>query len=91
VCHDVCMRTTLSLEPDVAELLKTRIEEQDLSLKFVVNQALRTGLAAMGHQSPTPFQVEPHAFGMKPGIDPDKLNQLVDDLEVEEFERKNNR
>jgi hypothetical protein len=27
----------------------------------------------------------PHAFGFKPGIDPDKLNQLVDELEAEAF------
>ena len=27
----------------------------------------------------------PHAFGFRPGIDLDKLNQLVDDLEAEEY------
>lgn len=87
------MRTTLTLEPDVVEVLKTRMEEQNLSLKYAVNLALRTGLAAMGHQASVggAFQVEPHPFGLKPGIDPDKLNQLVDDLEAEEFERKNDR
>ena len=30
-----------------------------------------------------PFKVEPHAFRFKPGVDVDRLNQLVDDLEAE--------
>lgn len=29
-----------------------------------------------------------HAFGIKPGIDVDRLNQLVDKLESEETARK---
>jgi hypothetical protein len=29
--------------------------------------------------------VQPHAGGFRPGIDPDKLNQLVDELEVGDF------
>jgi len=35
--------------------------------------------------------VEPHSFQFKPGIDPDKLNQLLDDLEAEEFLKKMSR
>ena len=31
------------------------------------------------------FTVVPHAFGLRPGVDPDRLNQLVDELEVEEL------
>jgi hypothetical protein len=29
--------------------------------------------------------VQPHAGGFRPGIDPGMLNQLVDQLEVEDF------
>jgi hypothetical protein len=29
--------------------------------------------------------VQPHAGGFRPGIDPGKLNQLVDELEVDDF------
>jgi hypothetical protein len=32
--------------------------------------------------------VRPHAFGFKPGIDLDRINQLVDELESEETARK---
>jgi hypothetical protein len=51
-----------------------------------VNQVLRRGLAAQ--QLPaddSPFRVEPHAGGFKPGVDPAKLNQLVDQLDVADF------
>ena len=30
------------------------------------------------------FKVKPHAFGFKPGVDVDRLNQLADELETEE-------
>ncbi|MGO9255232.1 MAG: hypothetical protein ACLQU1_02860 [Bryobacteraceae bacterium] len=83
------MRTTLTLEPDVAQQIRQRIAEKKLSLKRVVNDALRTGLAeARRKEKVPPFKVDPHSFKFKPGIDPDKLNQLVDELEVEDFLRK---
>jgi len=37
------MRTTLTLEPDVALKLKRKMAEQKLTLKDAVNQALRVG------------------------------------------------
>jgi hypothetical protein len=38
--------------------------------------------------SPPRFKVRAHAFGFKPGIDLDRLNQLVDELEAAELSRK---
>jgi hypothetical protein len=40
------MRTTLTLEPDVAALLKRAMRENKSTLKAQVNAALRVGLAA---------------------------------------------
>jgi len=34
------------------------------------------------------FKVKPHAFGFKPGVDVDRLNQLADELEAEEVAGK---
>ena len=42
------MRTTLTLEPDVATMLKKVVASGDRNFKEVVNAALRAGLAAMG-------------------------------------------
>ena len=73
---DIYMRTTLSLEPDVALKIKERMaEEQNESMKDIINRALRIGL---------------HPLGLRPGLDPDKLNQLLDDIEVEERVEKIN-
>jgi len=35
-----------------------------------------------------PFRVEPYDFGFIPGVDLDKMNQLVDELEAIEGSRK---
>ena len=82
------MRTTLTLEPDVALKLKRRMAAKKLTLKAAVNQALRVGLAAEDLPARKPFRVEPHSFGFRPGIDQDKLGQLADQLEDEEIIRK---
>jgi hypothetical protein len=82
------MRTTLTLEPDVAHLLKRRITQKKQSLKRVVNEALRVGLSAAAPAKETPFKVKPHACGLRPGIDIYKLGQLADELEAEETMKK---
>jgi hypothetical protein len=77
------VRTTLTIEPDVARRLKARMAEQKLSLKQAVNEALRAGLAGARPRRHTKFVVEPHSCQFKAGIDLDKLNQLADELEAE--------
>lgn len=82
------MRTTLTLERDVADRLKQEIRQSGKTLKAVVNEALRVGLGLTGKRSRPPrFTVRPHAFGFKPGVDLDRLNQLSDELEAEETAR----
>jgi hypothetical protein len=39
----------------------------------------------------TPYPVKPHFFGLKPEYDPDKMNQLYDQLLVDDFLRQQNR
>ena len=77
------MRTTLSLDPDVALKIKERLaEKQNVSMKDIINQALRIGLRSTAPQTQIRYRVQPHALGLRPGLDPDKLNQVLDDLEV---------
>ena len=86
------MRTTLTLDPDVARELKKKVETEHVTLKEAVNSALRVGLRESKPEKNDVFKVEPFVnFGLRPGIDPDRLNQFLDDLEVEEFVRKQNR
>jgi hypothetical protein len=81
------MRTTLTLEPDVALKLKRKMAEQKLTLKDAVNQALRVGLAAKDAPR-VPFKVIPFDLGFLPGIDQDKLGQLDDRMESERIARQ---
>lgn len=82
------MRTTLSLEPDVAERLKRRMASEKATLKQVVNDALRRGLSVETPKPSKPFHVVAHSFGFRPGIDIHKLNQLADDLETQAMAAK---
>lgn len=82
------MRTTLSLDPDVAERVQQEMRRSGSGLKKVINDALRLGLGLAGKQRRAPhFAVEPHAFGVRPGFDLDRLNQLTDELEAAEQAR----
>src|SRR5258707_5267731 len=80
------MRTTLAIDDDLAGLLKRRARELGVPFGDVVNRTLRAGLGeqAKPRRHPAPRTI-PHAFGFRPGIDLDKLNQLADELEAEAY------
>ena len=80
------MRTTLTIDDDLAGLLKRRARRLGLPFKELVNRTLRAGLGeqAKPRRHATP-KIISHAFGFRPGIDLDKLNQLVDELEAESY------
>lgn len=79
------LRTTLSLEPDVAERVRRELASGRRSLKEVINERLRAGFGMAGRTPVKAFRVRPHASAYRPGVDRAKLNQLVDDLAVEAF------
>ena len=78
------MRTTLTLDPDVARMLKEETHRQRKPFKQVVNDAIRRGLAPRTSEAALePFRVRPHSTALQPGIDGGALNKLVDELEDE--------
>lgn len=78
------MRTTLTLDPDVARLLQEEVHRQRKSLKEVVNETLRRGLSAgVPQQSREPYRVKPHHAQLRPGFDRAGFNRLADELEDE--------
>ena len=85
--YDAWMRTTLTIDDDVATALRTLARNSGKTFKAVVNEVMRRGLMTGEKPVPTrePFRVESVRRGFLPGIDPLKLNQLVDELEVDEF------
>lgn len=83
------MRTTLTLDEDVAGQLRELSRHSGESFKEVVNATLRRGLRGekTAHRLPR-FKVEPKACGFRPGVDVLRLNRLNDELELEDFQRK---
>ncbi len=82
------MRTTLTLDDDLAGLLKARARELGVPFREVVNRTLRAGLGeTVARSHPAPKTI-PHSFGFRPGVDLDKLGQLADELEAEAFADK---
>ena len=79
------MRTTLTLDNDIADSLKEQAQLLGRPFKQVVNDALRRGMSPAVRETPEPYRVDPIHSGLAPGVDPLKLNQLNDQLDAEEF------
>jgi hypothetical protein len=83
------MRTTLTLDTDVAARLNAEAARTDRALKAVVNDALRRGLQMSSRTARrTTYTVKPLRLTFRPGIDTDKLNALADELENEVLVKK---
>jgi hypothetical protein len=79
-------RTTVTLDPDVEQLLRDAMQRRRQSFKEALNQAIRNGLADMSaatHESR--FEVRARPMGLRTGIDPARLNQFADEIEVDAF------
>ena len=72
------MRTTLTLDNDVATMLDKEARKSGHSFKQVVNDALRRGLTAAKQPARKPFKVTPINLGL-PHYD--KVEDLLEYLE----------
>jgi len=81
------MRTTITLDDDIAQALERESEAKRVSFKEIVNSTLRRGLVAgsMAAAARPKVVSRPFGGGLLPGFDPDRMNQLNDELEVEAF------
>ncbi len=75
------MKTTITLDKEVEQRLREAMQLQGKSFKKTLNDALRRGLGL----SQQPFEVKSRPLRLRPGLDPARLSDLDDDLEVEEF------
>jgi hypothetical protein len=81
------MRTTVTLDDDVAAAVQRVASERGLSFKAALNTLLRAGLAPETASS-RPYEVPSRPMGLRPGIDLDKALRLAGELEDEETIRK---
>ncbi|MGY6630530.1 MAG: ribbon-helix-helix protein, CopG family [Wenzhouxiangella sp.] len=84
------MRTTLTIDDELARQLKRRAAESGRSFKEVVNETLKAGLEQAGSAPASrPYRLAPVAMGRPAtGLDLDKALQLAGNLEDEELARK---
>jgi hypothetical protein len=73
------MRTTLTLDPDVAQLVRETIEHEHVSLKDAINEGLRRGLKPI--EPRRSLRIVPHQSLLQPGLDPRGFNRLADEFE----------
>ena len=76
------MRTTLTLDPDVMQLVVREAREKRWTLEHVVNEAVRSALGPTGYTAPV------HHAVPAPGLDPAGFNRLADDLATLELVRR---
>jgi hypothetical protein len=74
------MRTTLTLDDDVASLLNKEARKSGESFKQVVNRFLRLGLTAKP-PARKPFVVKPWNLQPPPGLSFDNVEELIEFLE----------
>jgi hypothetical protein len=76
------MRTTLTLDDDVARLVEDAVHRERRPMKQIVNDALRRALAPDGARQ-EPYHLTPHGSAVRPGFDLFGFNRLADELEDE--------
>lgn len=81
------MRTTLTLDEDLAMALQKKARDEGRSFKDVVNEALRRGLAAARETELPPYRVKAFTIGA-PTMDLTKANQIAAQLEDEHILRR---
>jgi hypothetical protein len=77
------VRTTLTLDEDVAKLLNKEARKSGESFKQIVNRFLRLGLTAGKQPVRKPFVVTPINLGLPPGYD--KVEELLEYLEGPDY------
>jgi hypothetical protein len=76
------MRTTLSLDDDVAVLLEQMRKARDTTFKQLVNDALREGLTRLSSPSETPaFRTQPVDLGNCYCPNLDNVWEVLDEVE----------
>lgn len=75
------MRTTLSIDDDVARVLKNEMRKSGLSLKTAVNYFLRLGMQASKQTPRKPFTVHPRKLGLPAGLSYDNVEELIERIE----------
>jgi len=75
------VRTTLTLDEDVAAKLKAETRKSGKPFKQVVNETLREGLLRPLPAKLPPFKVKARPMGLRPGLNYDCIGALLEYLD----------
>jgi hypothetical protein len=73
------MRTTVTIEPDLARLLELRMSTEGKGFKQVLNETLRRGFESGVREAQAQYVVRSFHAPVAPGVDLAKVNQLLDE------------
>jgi hypothetical protein len=76
----VPVRTTLTLDDDVAADLHREARRRGVAFRLIVNEAIRRGLRPT-EVEPAPFIVNARPMGLRPGLDLDDIEGLLELLD----------
>ena len=80
------MRTTLTLDPDVAAKAKKGAAKLGKPFKEVINAALRIGLdEVLKPAIRKPYRTKPYPMGLRPGFSYDNIAELLARAEGEDY------
>lgn len=82
------MRTTVTLDPDIAAKLRSLARERGISFKEALNSALRRGLTTDLAGASRSYRLESRRLGLRPGVDLEHALRLAGELEDAETIRK---
>lgn len=72
------MRTTLTLDPDVAAKARKGAAKLHKPFKEIINTALRIGLdEVLKPKAPRPYQTKPRPLGLRQGFTYDNISELI--------------
>ena len=76
------MRTTVTLDPDLAAKLRSLARERAISFTEALNATLRQGLGSAGRGSRRRYRLASKPLRLRPGIDLEHALRLSAELEV---------
>ena len=81
------MRTTITLEHDVAQRAKAARARSGKTFKQVINDALRAGFDQLDEapKKGKPFKVKPAKMGLRAGFSYDNVAELIAQAEGEDY------
>ena len=72
------IRKTVTLDEDVLDRVKQESLSRGASFKATLNDLLRVALAEKPKARRKPFKVKPTSMGLRPGLNYDKIEALIE-------------